>query len=178
MKNGPWSASLDIPIQVTASSSIPSYLIPPPVYERFPSRHGFQDDTSPPPDLSYFPGPPPDTHTSQLLLPHHRGGRKKRRPSGYQQSNSKNRGKISLRWQEKGSRRSVLEHPTPSSFCASWELAMYLSRRLPSVHLDSLHPPASGYVSGCLALCAVLWAQAGASPCAAGHARLQEQEAL
>lgn len=59
-------------------------------------------------------------------------------------------------WREKGSRRSLLEHPTPSCFCASRELAMYLSGRLPSVHSDPLRPPASGDVPRSLAPGAVL----------------------
>lgn len=63
----------------------------------------------------------------------------------------KHRGKFSLRWKGKGSRRSVPGHPTPNSSCVSWELAMYLSWSLLSVHSDRLHPHFQGAsISGSL----------------------------
>lgn len=141
MKNGPWSASLGenqqqhpflpnaspslwmVPIRHKASRAIPA-LIHPIFLVQFLTH----------PDLS-------DPLTSPLW-------REKEEVAKWLplKQLKKHRRKISLCWKGKGSWRSVLGHPTPNCSGASWELAMYLSWNLLSVHSDSPLPPSPGEV--------------------------------
>jgi len=150
VKNGPWSASLE-----RAAASLPVGYLPQPM-------KGFHGETAsrtiPPLMCPTFLAPLlTHTHSSApLTSPSWRvkeAGAKRLPPKQLK----KHRGEISLRWREKGSRRSVLEHPTPSSSCASWELAMYLPGCPRSVHSGLLHPPVSGDVPWCPSLCAAHW---------------------
>lgn len=133
-----------------------------------------------PPDLSYFPGSPSlHTHISQSLLPHHRGEQMKRGTSVYHQSNSKNTEENSVCAGEKrevGGLRWSTQHHAGFVPLGSWPCispgVYHQSILTLSIHLR-------------LDRCLDLWlsaqccgAQAGASLCAAWHARLQGQEAL